>query len=163
MYNLLRKGRKISWGAEEGSNSHIQYLDAKLEETSRMNLPKLREWSKDHPWLLVLGDPDGWVTIGAIENECLIFGVVSEEEPKKVEEALMDPNWVIAKQHELSRIEMQITLKMIPMTHYKTVISIWWVFRKKLDEDDFVTRDKVILVSQGYSQAEVSSMKHMYQ
>ena len=23
--------------------------DAKSEETSRMNLPKLREWSKDHP------------------------------------------------------------------------------------------------------------------
>ena len=33
---------------------------------------------------------------------------------------------------------------------------------KKLDEDDFITRDKVILVAEGYSQAEVSSMKHMH-
>ena len=32
----------------------------------------------------------------------------------------------------------------------------------KLDEDDSVTRDKVILVAEGYSQAEVSSMKHMH-
>ena len=46
---LLRKESNILGGAEEGSSSHIQHLDAKLEETSRMNLPKLREWGKDHP------------------------------------------------------------------------------------------------------------------
>ena len=102
--------------------------------------------------------------MGATENECLIFlGFYLEEEPKKVEEALMDPDWVIAKQDELSRIERQITLKLIPRTKDKTVIGIRWVFRKKLDEDDFVARDKVILVAEGYSQAEVSSMKHMHQ
>ena len=49
------------------------------------------------------------------------------------------------------------------MTKDKTVIGIWWVFRKKLDEDDFVVRDKVILVAEDYSQAEVSSVKHMHQ
>ena len=32
-----------------------------------------------------------------------------------------------------------------------------------MDEDDFVTRDKVILVTEVYSQAEVSSMKHLHQ
>ena len=40
---LLRKGKKSSWGAEEGSSSHILHLDAKSEDNSRMNLPKLRE------------------------------------------------------------------------------------------------------------------------
>ena len=100
-----KEGSNISGGAEEGSSSHSQHLDAKSEETSRMNLPKLREWSKDHPWLLVLEDPDRWVTMGATEHECLIFGFLSEEEPEKVEEALMDPDWVIARQDELSRIE----------------------------------------------------------
>ena len=58
--------------------------------------------------------------MGATENECLIFGFLSEEEPKKVEEALMDPDWVIAKQDELSRIERQIPLKLIPRTKDKT-------------------------------------------
>ena len=72
-----KEGCNNSGGAREGSNSHIQHLDAKSEETSIMNLPKLKEWSKDHPWLLVLGDPDGWVTMGATENECLIFFWVS--------------------------------------------------------------------------------------
>ena len=73
---------------------------------------------------MVLGDPDGWVTIGATENECLIFGFLSEEEPKKVEEALMYPNWVIAKQDELNQIERKITLKLIPRTKDKTAIGI---------------------------------------
>ena len=40
--------------------------------------------------------------MGATENECLIHGFLSEEEPKKVEDALMDPDWVIAMQGELS-------------------------------------------------------------
>ena len=62
--------------------------------------------------------------MGATENEYLIFGFLSEEEPKKVEEPLMDPDWVIAKQDELSQIERQITLKLIPMIKDKTVIGI---------------------------------------
>ena len=40
---LLRKGSNSSVGAEEGSSSHIQHLDSKSEDTSRMNLPKIRE------------------------------------------------------------------------------------------------------------------------
>ena len=62
--------------------------------------------------------------MGATENECLIFGILSEEEPKKVEKALMDSDWVIAKQDELNQIERHITLKMIPRIKYKTVIGI---------------------------------------
>ena len=62
--------------------------------------------------------------MGATEDECLILGFLSEEELKKVKEALMDPNWVIAKQDELNRIERQITLKLIPKTKDKTVIGI---------------------------------------
>ena len=45
----------------------------------------------------------------AILNHVVLHSALqfpSEEEPKKVEEALMDPNWVIAKQDELNRIEM---------------------------------------------------------
>ena len=60
----------------------------------------------------------------ATENECLIFGFLSEEEPEKVEEALMDPDWVIANQDELNRIERQITLKLIPRIKDKTAIGI---------------------------------------
>ena len=62
--------------------------------------------------------------MGATENECLILGCLSNEEPEKVEEALMDPDWMIAKQDELNQIERQISLKQIPRTKDKTVIGI---------------------------------------
>ena len=62
--------------------------------------------------------------MGATENECSILGFLFEEEPKKVEEALIDPDWVIAKQDELSQIERQITQKLIPRTKDKIVIGI---------------------------------------
>ena len=52
------KESNSSGEGEEGSISHTQYYDAKSKETSRMNLPKQRVWSKDHSWHLVLGDPD---------------------------------------------------------------------------------------------------------
>ena len=45
---LLRMENNISGGAEEGSNSHTQYHDAKSKETSRINLSKQKLWSKDH-------------------------------------------------------------------------------------------------------------------
>ena len=38
----------------------------------------------------------------------LFFGFLSEEEPKKVKQALMDPDWVIATQDELNQIETHI-------------------------------------------------------
>ena len=34
-----------------------------------------------------------------------IFGFLFKEEPNKVKQAQMDPDWVIAKQDELNRIE----------------------------------------------------------
>ena len=63
--------------------------------------------------------------MGATENEYLSFGFLSEKEPKKVEEALMDPDWVIVKQDELSQIERQITQKLIPKTKDK---NCYWHF-----------------------------------
>ena len=45
----------------------------------------------------------------AIGMNGFIFGFLSEEEPKKVKQALMDPDWVIVKQDKLNQIERQIT------------------------------------------------------
>ena len=40
-------------------------------------------------------------------NECYFSGFLSEIEPKKVEEALEDPDWVIPMQEELNQFERQ--------------------------------------------------------
>ena len=72
-------------------------------ESSRTHLPRERVWNRDHPWELIIGDPEAGVqTRRASQNECYFSGFLSEIEPKKVEEALEDPDWVIAMQEELN-------------------------------------------------------------
>ena len=43
---------------------------------------------------------------------------------------------------------------MIPRPNNKSIIGINWVFRNKLDKDGNVTRNKAILVAEGYSRKE---------
>ena len=63
-------------------------------------------WSKAHPWELILGDLEAGVkTRSATRNECFYSGFLSQEEQKKVEYALNDPDWVVAIQDELNQFE----------------------------------------------------------
>ena len=104
---------------------------------------------------MIIGDPDARVrTRCATEDECNYSGFLSEMEPKKVEEALQDPDWVIAMQEELNQFERQKVWKLVPRPKDKSVIPVRWVFRNKLDEDGIVTRNKARLVAKGYSQQE---------
>ena len=144
-----------SGGANEsGSTSHT-HQNFEQGESSRSNLPRQRVWNRDHPFHLIIGDPDTGVrTRRATQNECNYSGFLSEMEPKKVEDALIDPDWVIAMQDELNQFERQNVWKLVPRPKDKSVIGTRWVFRNKLDEDDIVTRNKARLVAKGYSQEE---------
>ena len=94
-------------GANEGSIS-ITQEDNNHAESSRMTLPRERTWSRDHHWELIIGDPEAGVQTRRVsQNKCYFFGFLSEIEPKKVEEALEDPDWVIAMQNELNQFERQ--------------------------------------------------------
>ena len=142
-------------GADRGSTCHTQQNERRQEESSRRNLPRQTVWSRDHPWELIVGDPQAGVqTRSATRNECFFFGFLSQVEPKKIEEALIDPDWVIAMQDELNQFERQKVWKLVPTPKDKMVISTRWVFRNKLDEDGIVTRNKARLVAKGYSQQE---------
>ena len=80
--------------------SPINYQEA---SSSRSNLPSQRKWTKSHPFELIIGDArDGVKTRSATQNECLYSSFLSQEEPKKVEEALQDVDWVLAMQEELN-------------------------------------------------------------
>ena len=148
-------GNSSGGGNEGGSSSHSQHHNVFQGESSRSNLPSQRVWSKAHPFELIIGDPDvGVRTRRATQNECHYLGFLSEMEPKKIEEALVDPDWVIAMQDELNQFEQQQVWKLVPRPKNKSVIGTRWVFRNKLDEDGIVIRNKARLVAKGYSQAE---------
>ena len=55
---------------------------------------------------------------------------------------------------EIEQIEKNKTWTLVPRLKDKIVIGTKWVYRKKLDENGKVTRNKARLVCKGYAQEE---------
>ncbi|XP_075483738.1 uncharacterized protein LOC142523890 [Primulina tabacum] len=67
--------------------------------------PCLR-WNKDHPLELVIGNPTAPLrTRNQMINEFMQDAFVSQIEPKKIDDALLDTNWIEAMQEELNQFE----------------------------------------------------------
>ena len=108
-------GNNSGGGDAEGSNSQTQHQNVFQGESSRSVPPIRSVWSRDHPFELIIGDPDvGVRTRSATQNECLYSVFLSKMEPKKIEEALTDPDWVVAMQEELNQFEHQKVWKLVP-------------------------------------------------
>ena len=78
----------------------------------------------------------------------------SNIEPKNVNEALADSDWVTAIQEELHQFERNKVWHLVPKPKDRTINGTKWVFRIKLDELRTVTKNKARLVVQGYNQEE---------
>ncbi|GJS48072.1 retrovirus-related pol polyprotein from transposon TNT 1-94 [Tanacetum coccineum] len=89
----------------------------------------------------------------ASAHECLFVDFLSEEEPKKVSEALKHPRWVDAMQDELNQFAKNKVWTLVPAPYGKTIIGSKWVFRNKRDETGIVIKNKARLVAQGYNHA----------
>ncbi|GJS60344.1 retrovirus-related pol polyprotein from transposon TNT 1-94 [Tanacetum coccineum] len=90
----------------------------------------------------------------ASAHECLFVDFVSEEEPKKVFEALKYPGWVDAMQDELNKFARNKVWTLVPAPSGKTIIGSKWVFINKRDETGIVIKNKARLIAQGYNQQE---------
>ncbi|XP_073137322.1 uncharacterized mitochondrial protein AtMg00820-like [Henckelia pumila] len=76
------------------------------------------------------------------------------ERPKKVEEALLDSNWIEAMKDELNQFERNSVWHLVHRPSDKSIIGTRWVFKNKLNESVNVVRNKARLVAQGYRQEE---------
>jgi hypothetical protein len=74
-------------------------------------------------------------------------------EALKVEEALDDPDWVMAMQEVLNNFTWNKVWSLVERPK-QNVIGTKWVFRNKQDEHGMVTRNKARLVAQGFTQIE---------
>jgi hypothetical protein len=98
---------------------------------------------RDHPIDNILSDIKKGVTTGSrVANFCEHYSFISSCERFKVEDALRDPDWVVAMQEELVKRPRQ------------NVVGTKWVFCNKQDKHRVVTRNKAWLVAKGYSQVE---------
>jgi hypothetical protein len=78
---------------------------------------------------------------------------VSSIEPYRIEDALRDPDWVVAMQEELNNFTRNEVWHLVPHPN-QNVVSTKWVFHNKQDEHGVVTRNKARLVAKGYSQVD---------
>ncbi|GKD08499.1 putative ribonuclease H-like domain-containing protein, partial [Tanacetum coccineum] len=87
-------------------------------------------------------------------QHCLFACFLSQNEPKKIFEALEDESWVDAMQEELLQFKIQKVWILVDLPYGKKAIGTKWVYRNKKDERGVVVRNKARLVAQGYRQEE---------
>jgi hypothetical protein len=70
---------------------------------------------RNHPVDQILGDiSKGVTTHSRLANFCEHYSFVSSFEPFRVEEALQDPDWVLAMQEELNNFKRNEVLSLVP-------------------------------------------------
>ena len=88
------------------------------------------------------------------QQTCLFACFLSQDEPKKVAQALTDESWVEAMQEELLHLKLQDVWVLCDLRDGKKVIGTRLVFKIKRDERGNVIKNKARLVAQGYRQEE---------
>jgi hypothetical protein len=90
----------------------------------------------------ILGDiKKGVATRLCIANFCEYYSLVSSLDPFKVDDALRDPDWVVAMQEELNNFKRNEVLFLVERPK-QNVVGTKWVFHNKQDEYGVVTRNK---------------------
>lgn len=79
---------------------------------------------------------------------------ISKIEPKNVDVALDQSDWVEAMQAELHEFERNKVWRLVEKPPGVKPLGMRWVFRNKLDKDGNVVRKKARLVVKGYLQEE---------
>ncbi|GJX78045.1 putative ribonuclease H-like domain-containing protein [Tanacetum coccineum] len=87
-------------------------------------------------------------------KNCLFACFLSQEETKKVIQALKDPSWIEAKQEELLQFKLQHVWTLMDLPNGKRAIGTKWVCKNKKDERGIVIKNKARMVAQGYTQEE---------
>nr|GEU69305.1 hypothetical protein [Tanacetum cinerariifolium] len=82
---------------------------------------------------------------------CMFACFLSQEEPKRVHQALKDSSWIEAMKEELLQFKMQKVWVLVDLPKGKRAIGSKWVFRNKKDKRGIVIMNKARLVAQGHT------------
>ncbi|KAK2363219.1 hypothetical protein QL285_088223 [Trifolium repens] len=108
-----------------------------------------------HPQDQIIGETaDGIRTRRSFQVNENVLAMISQIEPKSIDEAIIDESWIEAMKEELLQFEKNEVWKLVPCPPDHSIIGTRWVFRNKLDENGKVIRNKARLVAQGYNQQE---------
>nr|GEU87976.1 hypothetical protein [Tanacetum cinerariifolium] len=95
-------------------------------------------------------------------HTCMFACFLSQEEPKRIHQALKDPSCIEAMQEELLQFKMQKVWALVDLPYGKRAIGTNWVYMNKKDERGIVIRNKERLVAQGHTQEEGIDYKEVF-
>ncbi|GJX21288.1 retrovirus-related pol polyprotein from transposon TNT 1-94 [Tanacetum coccineum] len=129
--------------------SKIKPIGNDLEDISLENnqIVNIKE-SKTHPLENVIGNLNQRTLRSQAQDKSNFFCFISTIEPKNINEALKDKNWVMAMQEELNQFKTNDVWELVPNPMDMTIIGTKWVYRNKLDENGVVTRNKASFINE---------------
>jgi hypothetical protein len=89
----------------------------------------------------------GVQTRSRLTSFCEHYSFVSSIEPKKIDEALKDVDWVNTMHKELNNFIRNQVWELVERSKDHNVIETKWVFRNKQDQDGIVVKNKARLVA----------------
>nr|GFA42359.1 integrase, catalytic region, zinc finger, CCHC-type, peptidase aspartic, catalytic [Tanacetum cinerariifolium] len=118
----------------------------------------LQTHPQDHPLEQVIGEPSQPIlTRNQLRSDgdmCMYALTMSTMEPKNVKEAMTDPAWIDSMQEELLQFKRLDVWVLVPALDNISPLTLKWLFKNKLDEEQTVIRNKSRLVVRGYRQEE---------
>ena len=150
---------------ETGKDSHS--LDGEMqnqaeEATEPLTVPPPWRFTKNHPSANILGSIDEGIQTRSRLREDLNVAFTSQIEPRKVDDAFLEVEWVNAMHEELEQFERNGVWNLVPRPEHQTVIGTKWIFKNKLNEEGKIIRNKARLVAQGYVQEEGIDYEETY-
>jgi hypothetical protein len=140
---------------DQGRDDNEDKEDEQEIQDQRPPHPRVHQAiQRDRPINSILGDiHKGVTTRSRVAHFCEHYSFVSSIELYRLEDALRDPDWVVAMQEELNNFTRNEVWHLVPHPN-QNIVGTKWVFRNKQDEHGVVTRNKAQLVAKGYSQVE---------
>nr|GEW16319.1 retrovirus-related Pol polyprotein from transposon TNT 1-94 [Tanacetum cinerariifolium] len=74
--------------------------------------------------------------------------------PSNVKQALLDAGWIESMQDEIHQFKLLYVLELVPYPYNIKPLTLKWLLKNKLDEENTIIRNKAYLVVRGYCQEE---------
>nr|GEX05167.1 retrovirus-related Pol polyprotein from transposon TNT 1-94 [Tanacetum cinerariifolium] len=147
-------------GEEDAIRNNTKIVNTNNKEDDSIEVEEIIniKESKNHPLDQVIGNINQRTLRSQAQNHSNFFCFISTIEPKNVNEALKDESWVVSMQEELNQFIANDIWELVPLPLSQSVIGTKWVFRKKLDKNGIVSRNKARLVAQEDSKPTKTSM-----
>ena len=124
----LEAETKESCSLDDEKNDHNDVI------AEQMTIPHRWKFTKDHPSTNILGNVDEGIKTRSRFREDLNVAFTSQIEPRKIDDAFLDVEWVNAMHEELEQFERNGVWDLVPRPEYQNVIGTKWIFKNKLNE-----------------------------